>query len=85
MLSEEKKFKTRDHESHLRHGLKQFLYGFSSSGTESKDNKEHSETDQRLGKQSLVASKKYCLLDLFRYNLLSKHIKTSALGTDLKR
>lgn len=77
VLSEENKFKTRDHESHLRQGLKQFLYSFSSSGAESEDNIGHSErTDQRLGKQSLLANKKFCLLDLFRYNLLSKCINT---------
>lgn len=64
-------------ESLLTCGLKQFLYGFPSSGTESKDNTEQSEkTDQNLGKQSLLANKKFCLLDLLIHNLLTKCIKT---------
>lgn len=76
VLSEENKFKTKDYESLLTHELKWFLYGFPSSGTENKDNTEQSErTDQSLGKQSLLANKKFCLLDLFIYNLLSKCIK----------
>lgn len=66
MISEKKKFKTGDHESHLRHGLKHFLCGSSSSEAKSKDNKEHNEgSDQRLGKQS-AANKECCLLDLLR-------------------
>lgn len=66
VISEKKIFKTKDHESYLRHGLKPFLCGFSSLEAKSKDNKEQNErTDQKLGMQN-AANKECCLLDLLR-------------------